>query len=367
MSEDISGEDTEATQNDSRLRGLAGAVGTLAGLSIAGCSESGSEAGDSQSTTTDSGPTPAGTNTTPDQESSADTPAQSTPTPTPTPNPTPTPTPTPSDAECRDRLSQAESELSTVESELSTVRSEIDPTERRRENLSSIIDLWTPPSESDQQNAKEVGTAARDAVVVLELGGSGLATGWYVDDHHIVTNAHNIQHHGDRVRSVSAWTLDGDERATEVIDFVESLRPDIAVLHTEKTAPSSLTLGTDVSLSQGETLVQVGNPGSIGNWVLSAGNVIDRFEMEDPQGNRYGGFSSTVPGVSGVSGSPVLNMDGTVVGLTNAGSPLKAKSEDEAPLPAASVVYDRPIASLSTRQHVGVDVVAERYREWTGR
>lgn len=332
-----------------RFRGLAGALGLGTAASLAGCSSR-----------PDAGP---GTTAAPDTTPRASGPTASEPAAT-DPGQT-TPAMTLSTGECRDRAAELGADLEAVRAELERLDAELPTLRRRRDNLEQIATLFEPPPADVVSAAEAVGTAAREAVVFLELGG-GSATGWYVDEHHVVTNAHNVfDHHSGSTNDATVWTLGGDHSEATTVDFVPSLAPDVAVLRTDDPAPATLPPGSNPDRDSTEPLVQVGHPGGIGNWMVTLGALRGYVEYQTADGSSVSELQSSVPGRQGVSGSPVLNLEGEVVGLTYAGSPIQDKQPGEPPIVAEPVVYDRPIASLSWGNHVPIDTVMTYYEEWT--
>lgn len=361
---DMSGDTEDATTDTDglahrigRLRASLGAVGAAAGAGLAGCNS----LGGGESTSTD---TPAPGSETPSggsEETTEDGGGGATATPTATA--TPGPAAGLSDDECSDKLDTLQPKLEDAKAERDALQAEIPRLSRRKENLGGISDLYAPVPDDVRSTAKSIGTNAREAVVFLELE-SGMASGWYIDQHHIMTNAHNVIAGPGSTRSAVAWTLDGDERETTLVDYDEDQSPDAALLRTDETAPNSLSLGTDPDTASTEYAVQVGHPGGIGNWLISLGK-IDSVRPDSHGKDTYTELTSTVPGRSGVSGSPLLDLNGEVIGLTFAGSPIQGKPIDKAPLLAEPIVYDRPISTLSTAIHVGVSAVKDRYNAWT--
>lgn len=367
MTHGLEGEtEVEDGRADARGSGRFRELAAVAGLgligSVAGCSTEPGSADDGASAPAEPDPAPgddAGSS-----ESSSPSGVDS-PTQTGSGSPASQPTATRSAETCRQRAAEVESELAAVAEAMERVEAAFPMLRARRKDLEAVAELFEPPDPAVERQALAVGTAAREAVVFLDLGG-GSATGWYIDGHHIVTNAHNVDGFpAGGPEAATAWTLGGDSYRAETVGAVTSLDPDVAVLRTDERAPATLPTGTAPDGGSGEPLVQVGHPGAVGNWVISFGNLRGRSEMLLASGETLSILESSVPGRQGVSGSPVLNLDGEVVGLTYGGFDVQTRRVETRPFAAEPIVYDRPIAALSYANHVPIDVVETYYEEWT--
>jgi S1-C subfamily serine protease len=217
-------------------------------------------------------------------------------------------------------------------------------------------------TQADNQEVQEVGKAIRSAVVSVNTktgstaGGSG--TGWFVTENLVVTNSHVI----DGAASITCWTLDGDSFEPEIVnatDYRSSPYHDVAILRTEFSAPKTLSLGDESSLNDGQTVVQVGHPFAIGNWVIASGEYVREQAFGDA-------ILSTVPHMSGNSGSPLVTLDETVVGLTTGGVPKQQRSRrpDEAPEPVEPNVYES-YQDATYATHNPASLVEEYLNDWT--
>ena len=214
-------------------------------------------------------------------------------------------------------------------------------------------------------DARTVGKQVRESVVYLEVP-SGHATAWFIDDHHILTNSHNVL----GLSSVTAWTLDGSSLDVEVVEAVPEMLPDVALLRADR-AGTPLSLGSAASLEPGDSVVQVGHPGDVGSWLISVGLHLRtsgiRNEADAPPTGPgvVSEIVTSVPGTQGNSGSPLVNLDGEVVGMTHGGTDQDPLPIDGPPEPSEPTVYDWPFAAKTWARHVPIETAAELYEEWT--
>lgn len=162
---------------------------------------------------------------------------------------------------------------------------------------------WAPQSggvgstaQIDDERIREVGLQAREAVVRVDSG-----TGWVTQDDLVLTCSHVVSGETVDLKFFDGRTADG-----EVLDRHETL--DLALIAASTGDIDPLTLDTERPLddSAAMTLIQIGHPKAVGSWVMSAGTFVQ------PSGD---GFLADVPCGPGSSGSPLLTMDGTVVGI----------------------------------------------------
>jgi serine protease Do len=219
----------------------------------------------------------------------------------------------------------------------------------------------TPDPDSLRGRARATGLDARPSVLYVEVdrGGNryGAGTAWVLDRESgfVVTNGHVV----DGAANVTCYALDGREVALEVAET--SLRPDVALLRTDDvdSLPAALPTGSVDDLEPDRPLVQVGHPGGVGHWVISLGRL-----RRGPGFFDRDRLVSTVPSAQGNSGSPLLTLDGRVVGLTYAGVPETTRRPGEAPEPSDPRVRES-FAVDTDSLHVPVGTVRETVAEWT--
>ena len=160
-------------------------------------------------------------------------------------------------------------------------------------------------SDETLKKAKKVGVQVQKSIVRL-----GRGTGWVLGDGYAVTNSHVVQH-SDSIR-IEAY--DGQTGTAKRVGYHEDSRPDIALVKTDMTDLPGLSTKSRDDLEEGQPLITVGNPMSVGSWVISIG----RYDSYDA---GLDWLLSTVATESGNSGGPLVTLDGNVVGCISGGTP----------------------------------------------
>lgn len=327
-----------------------------------------------------------------DDPSDDGTPTAATPTPTQTPTPTPTSTPTPAEGtppgtdtppddstpggddptpdggdpgECSDdTIATLEFERDTLEQEIADFRFEHERELQEYEKISIYRDqMEFGFGDETMSEATDIGLMARDATVIIKQhDAGGVGTGWFVEPDLIFTNSHNVQ--SGQVYDLQATAIDGTAVDVSIVEYVEDEIPDVALLRTEGYEhDSTLSLGSESALEPEQPLVQTGHPGGIGYWVTSLGYYLSQEEY-GMDGGTYNELKTLVPGIEGVSGSPVLTLEGDVVGMTYGGQPmLERDPKDPAPV-IPDRVFDSPLGHITTAMHIGSDVMNQFKEEW---
>lgn len=249
------------------------------------------------------------------------------------------------------RIAELEAELAAKDEEIEAKNEEIERLRGKAEYQYSA---------DVRERATAAGTQLREAVVLMEfaLGGGRFSggTGWFIDDHHIVTNEHVVRDMVDgRTEEETGYLLDGTEFDFSVVAAADHHDADVALLETQQTAPYVPPRGSSSSLSPGQPLIQVGNPQGIGNWVIGLGE-------NKTTGN--GTITTEMPSTQGNSGSPLATLDGTVVGLTYGGS--ADGSSPGTPAVAEPVALEAyPYQTTTDALHETIETVESNYEEWT--
>jgi len=252
----------------------------------------------------------------------------------------------------------SEARIAELEAQIEAKNEEIAAKNEQIERLKANADYQY--SADVRERATAAGTQLREAVVLMDFElegnyGSG-GTGWFIDDHHIVTNEHVVRDMVDgRTEAETGYLLDGTEFDFSVVAAAEHHDADVALLETQQTAPYVPPRGSSSSLSAGQPLIQVGNPSGIGNWAIGLGE----YRATDHER-----ITTEMPSTQGNSGSPLATLDGTVVGLTYGGS--TGGQSSGAPAVADPVALEEyPYQTSTDALHETIETVESKYAEWT--
>ncbi len=166
------------------------------------------------------------------------------------------------------------------------------------------------------QDLKELARDAKHSVVALKIldafgGELGTGSGFFVDPTGlIVTNFHVIER-GRRIEAVLS-----NERTLEVAGVMAKDEDnDLAVLKVDSGPFPALGLADSAAVEAGERVVVLGSPLGL-TGTLSEGIVSNvRQDHILPDGKRISAIQITAAMSPGSSGSPVMNLDGEVIGV----------------------------------------------------
>ncbi|SIR69683.1 Trypsin-like peptidase domain-containing protein [Haladaptatus litoreus] len=173
------------------------------------------------------------------------------------------------------------------------------------EDRTTAVGDFDPFPEKVRDRARTLGETVQKSVVRISTD-SGGGTGWIIDSGYILTNSHVVQ----EAPSVAIETFDNRTGMATRVGFHRDFFPDIALLKTDLETPTPLSLARNTHSSPNDVLLAVGHPKMVGNWVISLG----RYDCYNPHSDW---IEATIPIGDGNSGSPLLTMDGDVIGCVN--------------------------------------------------
>ncbi|WP_227378460.1 S1 family peptidase [Haladaptatus halobius] len=168
-------------------------------------------------------------------------------------------------------------------------------------------------SKETRKRAETLGKKVRQSVVKI-LDEDMVGTGWVADDGYLLTNSHIVQD----ATTFDIETFDERTGIATRVGFHRDLLPDIALLKTGIETPLPLSTEVTATLSKGDPLLSVGHPGKVGDWVIGLG----RYDSINPRTNW---LLADIPTGDGSSGSPLLTLDGGVVGCIHGTTPTKSE------------------------------------------
>ncbi len=156
----------------------------------------------------------------------------------------------------------------------------------------------------------EIFTTAQTSIVQVHTEGRGAGTGiiWNADGH-IITNNHVVARDNARVQ---VYLADGRTLDAKVLH--RNPRLDLALLKATADMPKPLAIGDSSALRIGEWAFAIGHPWGQ-RWIVTAGIVsaIRTAKLAEDVTMQY--IQSDVLLAPGNSGGPLLNADGSVVGI----------------------------------------------------
>ena len=202
------------------------------------------------------------------------------------------------------------------------------------------------PRDLVSAQAQSVGDGATGSVVFIETNTGGVGSGFFISASGLIMTNNHVVSGSD---SFTIWLEDGRTFQAELVG--SELIPDVAVLQMID-PPAGLVplqLGSSTALKAGDTLVTIGHPQSIGNWVVTVGEFLEREETQlqlvasiDPEMRvrDVTNLVASVPGSKGNSGSPALDMQGRVVGVVYAGEDRNPIKSNGAPHVSSADVHE---------------------------
>lgn len=220
------------------------------------------------------------------------------------------------------------------------------PTPTEPDPVDAVDTLSADPAAASTLEERQARAASlRLRVTGARMSGLMVGSGFAIDDHTVITNAHVVEG-GDQVQ-MATW--DGYDVDATVEEF--TVEHDLAVLTTDQPVPSDPLDLADADPADGEEVTVVGFPDGGRVRVDSDARVIHTFEGEIHAGEAGDG-SHAIDGVAdtaspdrivrldadsvrrGSSGGPVLNASGDLVGVVFA---LDAKTGDALAVPVSTL------------------------------
>ncbi len=176
------------------------------------------------------------------------------------------------------------------------------------------LHFWNPTHAPDWRLEK-VQENRSATVLILNLNGkhSSTATGVVISQAGTVLTASHVADLGQTVFVVQKHGKNFDVRlATVAINDKES---QLAILFTDRPFPHSVKIGRTRALREGDLVYTVGHPGGVSRPVVDAGVIAQRHHTSElPRQTTL----LRLGGAPGMSGSPVFNARGELVGIYNA-------------------------------------------------
>ena len=212
----------------------------------------------------------------------------------------------------RERIEELESDLDDRSERLAALEAEV-------EELDAEASALREYPQEVHERFREIGTAARESVVLIDtMNGSTegqatdfwLSSGWACGDD-LVATAVNTSPNQITVEELDPpWieTYDGERHAGTTLTAGESPDPRVALIEAPTDGLDPLSIGTADDLDEGDPILCVGHPTMTGRWLLSVGTYLR--DGDDPAT-----FVTDLPVDHGITGGPVFDLDGDVVGI----------------------------------------------------
>lgn len=207
------------------------------------------------------------------------------------------------------------SKLAKLNQSLTALKDRVDESERNISNLNSTLTALSKElAKLSRETPARVYEKVYKSVVVIRTS-FGQGSGFVYGENLILTNWHVVE----GVNQADVQFHD-QTRATASVLATDPYS-DVAVLRVEKKPADALplTLGDSSQIWVGETVVAIGNPlGLTGSLSVGVVSQVNRLLNLDPIVVPVLQLDITI--APGSSGGPLLNLDGEVVGVTNAGT-----------------------------------------------
>ena len=231
--------------------------------------------------------------------------------------------PSPSALERSARLVEDEATLEErideLERDLDECQDELDDLVADRRDLEETVSERREFSDEVHETFREIGLEARQSVLQVDAPAfdfqDWIGTGWVYDD--VVVTASRVPELADELDLI---TYEGSRREVEAVRLPDGVP--VAALEVSTEGIDPLPVGSADGLEADEELLCVSNPARVGGWLLSVGRYLGPVPDDDSA------FRTDHPIPGAVSGSPVLDRDGRVVGVA-----MGDRQRDEPPTP----------------------------------
>ena len=217
------------------------------------------------------------------------------------------------------------------------------------------------PRPVSAQDLTELARRAKHSVVVLKvhdrLGRElGTGSGFFVDPEGLIVTNHHVIEPGHRVEAVLS-----NQKTVRVSGIVaQDKTNDLAVIKVDSGPYPALSLADSSPVETGQQIVVFGNPlGLAGS--LSEGHVSAvRQDAELPNGEQIPGLQISAAISPGSSGSPVMNLEGDVVGVVVSQMRVGQNVNFAVPSEAVRQLLATVDSSAAPRPFTGAQVVREK-------
>lgn len=212
-----------------------------------------------------------------------------------------------------DQLEALENDLSAAKAKRDELRERLDDKHEAVETLEAEIEVLESDisalrpshdfSDDEREQAREQVATVQDSTVLVDRGqqAAGFAT-----EHGIVTVDHAFDDMDFAFSGPEVESVDGTREAFETTSSDSDA--DVRVLDSSLSLPS-LSL-SERTVNPGDAVVAVGHPFGVGFFVGSVGRVDDATGRGDSRR-----IAVDIPVAHGSSGSPVVTLDGDVIGM----------------------------------------------------
>ncbi len=228
-------------------------------------------------------------------------------------------------ARLRQELSTTERELAEQESTIAGLSADVEQLTRRRNELDAAIDEKREEiedleatianiepertiDEEDIEAALKAAMDVRNAVAFVDSS-FGRGTAFHVGDAQFLTAAHVVNGTALAPRQKLEF-IDG-----ETVSFTRESgadNVDARLLAAADEPDNTVEFGSIEAVSEADTVFIVGSPFNVGHWIISVGKFRGALEEPIPIDSLY---EADAPARRRNSGSPVFDLDGTVIGM----------------------------------------------------